>query len=44
MVKLKVDDPLDAFAIHGGCGMLGVMMVGWFDRSTGIFYGHGKIQ
>jgi Amt family ammonium transporter len=36
----KVDDPLDAFAVHYGAGLTGVILVGFFDKSTGIFYGH----
>lgn len=39
--KLGVDDPLDAFAIHGVCGMWGVFAVGLFHTSQGAFYGAG---
>jgi Amt family ammonium transporter len=39
--KFKIDDPLDAFPLHGGCGSLGLIAVGWFDRDSGILYGHG---
>ena len=28
--KLKIDDPLDAFSVHGACGMWGVLSVGLF--------------
>jgi Amt family ammonium transporter len=30
LLKLKIDDPLDAYPIHGFCGMWGVLAVGIF--------------
>jgi len=32
MRKLKIDDPLDAFAVHGSCGVWGVLAVGLFCK------------
>merc|ERR1712079_166518 len=41
---LRIDDPLDAFAVHGCCGAWGVMSVAFFNSESGVFYGgEGKI-
>lgn len=39
--KTGIDDPLDAFAIHGACGAWGVFALGLFSTSQGAFYGFG---
>ncbi|KAJ1621532.1 ammonium transporter AmtB-like domain-containing protein [Pavlovales sp. CCMP2436] len=49
--KLKIDDPLDSFPVHGACGMWGVLASGVFCRpeytynqvgSYGFIYGGEK--
>ena len=30
MLRLKLDDPLDAVAVHGGGGLVGILAVPWF--------------
>ena len=39
--KLKIDDPVGAVAVHGICGALGTIMVGFLSTSDGLFYGGG---
>jgi len=54
LVKLKIDDAVDAIPVHGFCGIWGCLAVGIFgstDRiataygseSGGIFYGYGGL-
>lgn len=35
--RLKVDDPVGAFAVHGSNGLLGTICVGLFDLKQGLF-------
>lgn len=37
MLRLKVDDPLDAVAVHLGGGLWGVLSVPIFNKESGIF-------
>merc|ERR1719258_800610 len=44
--KLKIDDPVEAFSVHGACGIWGVLAVPLFDINTitgtgGDLYGPG---
>lgn len=47
--KAKVDDPVGAISVHGGCGLLGTIAVGLFSDGTGtaakgLFTGGGFDQ
>ena len=39
--KLRIDDPVGAISVHGGCGAVGTLLVGLFDRRNGLLYGGG---
>lgn len=39
--KLKIDDPVGAISVHGVCGAMGTILVGFFSTSEGLFYGKG---
>ncbi len=47
LLKLKIDDPLEAFPIHGATGFWGVIAGGLFNRAglgssaSGLFFGGG---
>jgi Amt family ammonium transporter len=44
LIRLRIDDPLDAIPIHFGGGLCGLICVGWFHEELGIFYnGGGKL-
>ena len=36
---LKIDDPVGAVSVHGVCGALGTILLGFFDVGNGLFYG-----
>lgn len=38
---LKVDDPVGAISVHGVCGALGTLLVGFFAVDGGLLYGGG---
>lgn len=45
-IKLHIDDPVGAISVHGGCGVLGTILVGLFANYpqgdiVGLFYGGG---
>ena len=40
MRKLRIDDPLDAFAVHGACGMWGVLATGLFTAKEYSYAPH----
>ena len=38
----KIDDPMDAFQVHGACGLLGSICVALFEKDTGMMYDSSK--
>jgi Amt family ammonium transporter len=38
---VKVDDPIDAFAVHGSCGLWGTIAAAFFDWGKDFDYAHG---
>lgn len=41
LIRLRIDDPLDASPVHGACGFFGVICVGLFHSTGGLFCGGG---
>eukprot|EP00440_Ansanella_granifera_P062424 gb/GFBE01067682.1/.p1 GENE.gb/GFBE01067682.1/~~gb/GFBE01067682.1/.p1 ORF type:complete len:548 (+),score=146.74 gb/GFBE01067682.1/:1-1644(+) len=41
LVKLKIDDPVDAVPVHGACGIWGVIAAGIFDWGLAFDQFHG---
>ena len=39
MEKFEIDDPLEAFQVHGCCGIWGVIAMSLFHSEKGLFYG-----
>ena len=39
--KLHIDDPVGAISVHGTCGALGTILLGFFDSESGVFFGGG---
>ena len=39
--RLRIDDPVGAISVHGTCGALGTILLGFFHSSSGLFHGGG---
>ena len=39
--RFRIDDPVGAISVHGTCGALGTILLGFFDSSSGVFAGGG---
>ena len=37
--RMKIDDPVGAISVHGTCGALGTILLGFFHSEQGIFFG-----
>ena len=37
--KLRIDDPVGAISVHGTCGALGTILLGFFEKEQGVFFG-----
>lgn len=44
MERLKIDDPVGAFPVHGMNGAFGTLAIGLFATDVGLFYGGGLAQ
>jgi len=36
--RLEIDDPIECISIHGMTGAWGLLIVGIFDKESGLFY------
>ena len=43
-LKLHIDDPVGAVAVHGSCGLLGTLLTGFLATDGGLLYGGGLRQ
>lgn len=39
--KIHIDDPVGAISVHGVCGALGTLAIGFFHEADGLVYGGG---
>ncbi len=39
--RIKVDDPVGAISVHGVCGAVGTLALGFLDAENGVLYGGG---
>jgi len=39
--KMKLDDPVGAISVHGVCGAIGTLALGFLDAENGLLYGGG---
>jgi ammonia channel protein AmtB len=39
MTAMRIDDPLEAFQVHGCCGFMGCILLAFFKIDKGIVYG-----
>ncbi len=39
--KIRIDDPVGAFPVHGICGIWGTLAIGLFHEELGLLYGGG---
>lgn len=36
--KMKIDDPVGAISVHGVCGVIGTLLLGFLHSESGVFY------
>ncbi len=39
--KIKIDDPVGAISVHGVCGAVGTILLGFFHTGSGVLYADG---